>query len=33
MLTVTELAEGKLAEAVSGEGPNPTVRIYAAGIG
>lgn len=33
MLVVTEMAETKLAEAVSGEGPNPSVRLYTAGIG
>lgn len=33
MIELTEMAETKLAEAVSGEGPNPSVRLYHAGVG
>lgn len=33
MIVVTELAEKMLAEAVAAEGPNPTVRLYQAGVG
>lgn len=33
MIEITEKAEEMLAEAVAAEGPNPTVRLYQAGVG
>ena len=33
MIEMTEKAEEMLAEAVSGEGKNPAVRLYHAGVG
>ncbi len=33
MIEITDLARKKLKESLAGEGENPSVRIYVAGVG
>ena len=33
MITITELAQQKIKDALKDKGPNPTIRVYVAGVG